>query len=349
VAKLTLPKKVEVTELFARDGLQNESIFFPTEAKIWFINQITEAGFPVVEVSNFSHPVYLPQFKDCEEVLKKIKRKPGVIYKCYGMTDVAMGRAAKTKEEGYGPDVLSFTFSMTDTHSLANASRTQEKYWTQIPDYVKTLHDAGIKADFAMACVFGCPLTGVDAVPVLKPIEFIERALEMGCDSATPCDTTGEAAPDRVYEFFTTLRERFPNENVHLAHFHDARGLAMANYFTALLAGVDKLEFSIGGLGGQPNFIQSHTPGKGTGKNYCPSDLTGNGSTEDGLCMLEEMGIEHGVDVDAVLELGRILEHCLERNLTPYTTKSGKHPHGKTNWQAATPPFKGGRWAYPRG
>ncbi|MHB8126874.1 MAG: beta/alpha barrel domain-containing protein [Desulfitobacteriaceae bacterium] len=345
MAKLQLPKKVKVTELFARDGLQNESCFFPTDAKVWFINQISELGFPVVEVSNFSHPVYLPQFKDCEEVLKRIKRKPGTIYKCYGMTDVAMGRAVKAKEEGYGPDVVSFTFSMTDVHSQRNAGRTIEKYWTQIPEYVKMLHDAGIKADFAMAGVFGCPISG--AVNQDIPLSFIEKALEMGCDSATPCDTTGEATPDRVYEFFTKLRERFPKEDVHLCHFHDSRGMAMANYFTAMLAGVDNLEFSLGQLGGQPNFIQAMVPGKGTGKNYCPSDITGNGSTEDGLVMLDEMGIETGIDIDGVLELGRVLEHSLGRDLRPYCTKTGRIPKKTTNWYA-TPPYRGGWWAYPK-
>jgi hydroxymethylglutaryl-CoA lyase len=344
VFEFKLPKKVEVTELFARDGLQNETCFFPTDAKVWFIDQITELGFPVVEVSNFSHPVYLPQFKDCEEVLKRIKRKPGVVYKCYGMTDVALKRAAKAKEEGYGPDVVSFTFSMTNEHSLRNAGRPIEKYWTQIPEYVKILHDAGIKADFAMACVYGCPLTG--PVDPEIPLSFIERALEMGCDSATPCDTTGESTPLITYNFLSKCKERFPNEDVHVGHFHDSRGMAMANYYTALLCGVEKVEMSLGQLGGQPNFIQNMVPGKGTGKNYCPSNITGNGSTEDGLVMMDEMGIETGIDIDGVLELGRVLEWSLGRDLRPYCTKTGRIPKGKTGW-GVTPPFRSGWWAHP--
>ena len=343
--KLQLPKKVNFTELFARDGLQNETSFMSTDAKIYYINKASELGFQCVEVTNFAHPTYMPQFRDAEEVLKRIDRKPGVVYKCYGMSDKAIERAVKAKEEGYGPDVLAFTFSMTESHSLRNAGRTHAEYWKQIPGWVKILHSAGIKADFAMAGVFGCPIEG--CVPIERPLEFIERALEMGLDSATPCDTTGEASPDRVYEFYTRLREKFPKEDVHVAHFHDSRGMSMANYLTALTAGVTHIETSIGQLGGQPAYMLDGVPGIGTGLNYCPSDIVGNGSTEDALVMLDEMGIETGIDIDGVLELGRVLEWSLGRDLRPYTTKTGRIPKGPTQWKA-TPPFRQGWWAYPQ-
>ena len=343
--KLQLPKKVTFTELFARDGLQNETSFMSTDAKIYYINKASELGFQCVEVTNFAHPTYMPQFRDAEEVLKRIDRKPGVVYKCYGMSDKAIERAVKAKEEGYGPDVLAFTFSMTESHSLRNAGRTHAEYWKQIPGWVKILHSAGIKADFAMAGVFGCPIEG--RVPIERPLEFIEKALEMGVDSATPCDTTGEASPDRVYEFYTRLREKFPKEDVHVAHFHDSRGMSMANYLTALTAGVTHIETSLGQLGGQPAYMLDGVPGIGTGTNYCPSDIVGNGSTEDALVMLDEMGIETGIDIDGVLELGRVLEWSLGRDLRPYTTKTGRIPKGPTQWNA-TPPFRPGWWAYPQ-
>ncbi|MHB1128076.1 MAG: hydroxymethylglutaryl-CoA lyase [Bacillota bacterium] len=342
--KFPLPQKVELCELLARDGLQSEKHFVPTDTKIHFINAAAQAGFKTVEVSNFSHPKFLPQFRDCEEVLKKIVRVPGVTYKCYGMTDKAFERAIAAKEAGYGPDVMAFTISASLTHNMRNTNRTHAEYFEQIPRWTKLAHAAGIKVNMAIACVFGCPITG--PVAQENTLELIERGLEMGCDEATPCDTTGEASPDRVYEFYVKLREKFPTENVHMAHFHDARGMAMANYMAAVLAGVTKLEASLGQLGGQPSFIVDGVPGIGTGPNYCPSDITGNGSTEDLVVMLDEMGIDTGVDVDRVLEMGRLLEHCLERDLLPYTTKSGRIPKGNTEWRAI-PPFRSRAWSYP--
>ncbi|GAW92963.1 hydroxymethylglutaryl-CoA lyase [Calderihabitans maritimus] len=343
--KLQLPKSVQITELLARDGLQNEDRFIPTETKIYFVNACSELGFACVEVTNFSHPKYLPQFRDAEEVLKRIKRKPGVIYKCYGMSDKAFERAARAKEAGYGPDVMAFTLSISETHNLRNANRTHKEYWEQIPRWIKLAHSVGIKVDMALATVFGCPIEG--PVPISRTFEFIERGLELGVDSVTPCDTTGEASPDRVFEFYSELRERFPDQDVHAAHFHDSRGMALANNLAALLAGVTKFESSLGQLGGQPAFIVDGVPGIGTGPNYCPSELTGNCSTEDLVVMFDEMGIDTGVDVDKVLELGRLLERVLGRDLRPYCTKTGRIPKGRTYWNAI-PPYNSAYWAYPQ-
>lgn len=341
---MNLPKKVELCELLARDGFQNFNRVIPTATKVFFINEAAKAGFKTVEVTNFSHPDYLPQHRDAEEVLKRIKRVPGVTYKCYGMTDKAFERAVKAKEGGYGPDVMAFTISASPAHNRRNANRTHEEYYQQIPRWVKMAHSVGIKVNAAIASVFGCPITG--PVPMENTFRIIDKCLSLGVDECTPCDTTGEASPDRVYQFYTRLREMFPRENVHMAHFHEARGMALANYLAALQAGVTKLEASLGQLGGQPAFIVDGVPGLGTGPNYCPSDLVGNGSTEDLVVMLDEMGIETGVDVDRVLELGRILEWCLETSLRPYTTKSGRIPKKPVKWDVI-PPYQASYWAFP--
>ena len=343
--KLDFPKKVSMTELLARDGFQHERHFVPTDTKVFFIDACSEAGYKTVEVTNFSHPRYLPQARDAEEVLKKIKRNPGVEYKCYGMTDKAVERAVAAKEAGYGPDILAFTISTTDAHCMRNANRPVEKFFEQIPNWAKMCNSVGIKLDMAIACVFGCPITG--PVPLEKTFELIEKGLEMGCSCASPCDTTGEAAPDRVYEFFTRLREKFPNDDVHRAHFHDSRGMGLTNYFAALMAGVTVFEASLGQLGGQPSYIVDGVPGIGTGWLYTPSDITGNGSTEDLVVMFDEIGVDTGVDVDRVLELGRILEHVLERDLRPYTTKTGRIPKGRVDWGTSIPPYIAQPWTHP--
>ncbi|MDA8335253.1 MAG: pyruvate carboxyltransferase [Peptococcaceae bacterium] len=339
---ISLPKKVTMTELLARDGFQHESWFVPTDTKVYFIDRCSELGFKCVEVTNFSHPRNLPQFKDAEEVLKRIKRVPGVTYKCYGMSDKAIERAVKAKEAGYGPDVLAFTISTTESHSRRNAGKSTKEFLAAMPGWIKSLHAAGIKANMAIAGVFGCSIEG--PVPMETTFEYIERGLEMGIDEATPCDTTGEASPDRVYRFYGLLREKFPGADVHMAHFHDSRGMAMANYLAAMMAGVTHLESSLGQLGGQPAFIVDGVPGIGTGHNYTPSDLVGNAATEDLVVMLDEMGIESGVDVEQVLETGRVLERCLGRDLRPYCTKTGRIPKCRTNW-CGVPPFSSQWWA----
>lgn len=341
---LNLPRKVELCELLARDGFQNYQRFVSTATKVFFINEAAKAGFKTVEVTNFSHPEYLPQHKDAEEVLKGIQRVPGVTYKCYGMSDKAFERAVKAKEEGYGPDVVAFTISASAAHNQRNANRTHEEYFKQIPRWVKMAHEVGIKVNAAIASVFGCPISG--PVSMDNTFKIIDRCLEFGVDEATPCDTTGEATPDRVFKFYTRLREIFPRENVHMAHFHESRGMAMANYLAAVQAGVTKLEASLGQMGGQPAYIVDGIPGIGTGLNYTPSNLVGNGSTEDLVVMLDEMGIETDVNVDRVLELGRILEWCLESTLPPYTTKSGRIPKEPVKWDVI-PPYNANYWAFP--
>lgn len=341
---ISLPKKVSLTELIARDGLQHESKFISTDTKVYFIDRCSELGFKGVEVTNFSHPRNLPQFRDAEEVLKRINRVPGVAYKCYGMSDKAIERAVQAKESGYGPDILAFTISTSESHSLRNAGKSPAEFLAAMSGWIKSLHSVGIKANMAIAGVFGCSIEG--PVPMEKTFELIERGLEMGIDEATPCDTTGEASPDRVYRFYSLLRERFPRENVHMAHFHDSRGMAMANYLAAMMAGVTTLESSLGQLGGQPAFIVDGVPGIGTGHNYTPSDIVGNAATEDLVVMLDEMGIETGVNIDKVLELGRILERCLGRDLRPYCTKSGRIPKSCTNWKGV-PPFRSEWWGFP--
>ncbi len=346
-----LPKKVKMVELLLRDGLQHESRFIPTETKAWFFNQLSECGYDTIEVTNFGHPRGVVQSRDAEEVLRGIRRKDGVKIKCYGMNKRAFERAAKIKQEGFGPDSVAFTISTTDEHCLRNAGRTVKQYLEEIPELVKIARENDFIIDMAIACVYGCPITG--PVPIKKTIELIERGLDMGIRKFTPCDTVGWSNPVRTYEYMATLVDRFPDVDCHLAHFHESRGMAQANYFAAILAGATTVETSLGALGGQPAFIVDRIVGVGTGPLYTDSDITWNGSTEDMLVMLEELGVETGVDIDKVLQLGRILEWVLERPLPSMSTKSGRIKPVPVKWSEKPtfefiPPYKEGYWAYPK-
>jgi hydroxymethylglutaryl-CoA lyase len=346
-----LPKKVKVTELLLRDGLQHERTLLPTETKIWFYNQIVECGYDIVEVTNFGHPRGVVQTRDAEELLRKIKRKPGVKLQCYGMNARAFERCAKITQEGFGPDIMAFTISTTDEHLQRNVNKNIKEYLQEIPELVKISKDNGFECVMAIACVYGCPINGV--VPISKTVELIERGLDMGIRKFIPCDTIGWSNPIRTYEYMATLVDKFPDVDCHVAHFHEARGMCTANYFAAIAAGADVVEGSLGALGGQPAFIVDRIVGVGTGPLYTDSDITGNGSTEDVLVMLEEIGVESGVDIDKVLQLGRILEWVLEKNLPPMSTKSGRIPKTPVKWNLEgtwefIPPYKEGYWAFPK-
>lgn len=352
-----LPKKVEMLELLARDGLQHESKFIPTETKVWFIEQFIEAGYKAVEVTNFSHPRFLPQHKDAEEVLKRVYQNPkvqkGEVHlKCYGMTIKAYERAAEAKQKGYGPNSVAFTISAEDKHGKLNSGRTRAEYFEEIPEMARIAKENGFEIDMAIACVYGSPVAG--PVPIENTIELIERGLDLGIKRFTPCDTTGESNPLRSYEYMSALIDRFGKHNdikFKVAHFHDSRGMGLANYMAVILAGADFVEASLGQLGGQPAFIVDGVPGIGTGPLYTDSDIVGNGSTEDILVMLDEMGINVGVDIDRMLKLGRVLEWALGRSLRPYCTKSGRVIKEAVPWNEQPtldfiPPFDGGYWAY---
>jgi hydroxymethylglutaryl-CoA lyase len=184
----------------------------------------------------------------------------------------------------------------------------------------------------------------------------MERGLDIGIRKFTPCDTTGESNPLRTYEYMSTLVDRFgkyDDISFKVAHFHDARGMGLVNYLAAILAGADIIEASLGQLGGQPAFIVDGVPGIGTGPLYTDSDIVGNASTEDVVVMLDEMGIDVGVDVDKVLQLGRVLEWVLGRSLRPYCTKSGRVIKKAVKWNEQptldyVPPFMDCNWAFPK-
>lgn len=357
--KATLPKKVDMLELLARDGLQHANRIIPTETKVWFVDQFIQAGYKQLEVTNFTHPRIVPQHTDAEDVLKRVWQlepvKQGKVRLiAYGMTKRAFERAAKTKQDGYGPHMVAFTISTEDLHCRRNAGRTREEYLEEIPGFVKIARENGFEINMSLACVYGSPCAG--PVPVENTLELMERGLDMGIRSFTPCDTTGECNPLMAYEYMSALVDRFgkyPDVKFRVAHFHDARGMGLSNYLASIMAGATHIETSLGQGGGQPAFVVSGVPGLGSGPLYTNSDIVGNGATEDVLVMLDEMGIDTGVDIERMLQLGRVLEWVYGESLRPYCTKSGRPIKQPAEWTIPTasleyiPPYQEGHWAMP--
>jgi hydroxymethylglutaryl-CoA lyase len=334
-----LPDEVVMLELLLRDGLQHASQTVPTEAKIWYADQLVRAGYRYIEVTNFGHPALLSQSRDAEEVLERVHKlkivqeeKPHL--KCYGMTRKAYERAADMAQKGYPPSSVAFTISTEDLHGRRNSGRTRKEYLEEIPDFIKIAESNGFEIDMALACVYGSPISG--PVPIENTFELMDWGLDHGIRRFTPCDTTGESNPKRSYEYMAALVDRYGKHDDKIkfrtCHFHECRGQSLANTFAAIVAGGRIIETSLGMGGGQPAFMVDGVPGKGSGPLYTNSWEVGNCPTEDCAVMLDEMGIETGIDIDLLLCLGRVFEWTMERSLPVWTTKAGRPIKYPVEW-----------------
>ena len=273
---------VTICECFARDGLQHEPDFVPTAIKISLIDSFTQAGFPRIEAASYSHPTQVPAFRDASEVLARIKRRPGVHYKATCPNLKAIERARSDLASGYGATELSLLVSATELHTQKNLRTDRATQWRNIEAMARA---AG--KDFRLVGVvsvaFGCPFEGrVDPGVV---VDCVARFSELGAGLVTIGDTTGMAAPHQVRTLFRRLIDQFPD--VHpVAHFHDTRGMGIANCLAALEVGCRYFDSSFGGVGGHPAQIQY---GEGA---------TGNVVTEDLVNALEAEGAATGLDLD---------------------------------------------------
>jgi len=334
-----LPEKMQMLELLLRDGLQHAPKYIPVQAKLWYADQFVKAGYKMIEVTNFSHPVLMPQSQDAEESLRQVSlldsvKENKVHLKCYGMTKAAFERAAQCAQDGYPPHSLTFTISAEDLHCRRNSGRTREEYFDEIPDFVRIAKENGFEADMAIASVYGSHCAG--PVPIENTIELMERGLDLGIRRFTPCDTTGECNPLRAYEYMAALVDRFEKHDdeiqFRIAHFHEARGMSIANTTAAIMGGARIVEASLGLGGGQPAFVHEGVPGLGSGPLYTNSWEVGNCSSEDILVALDEMGVDTGIDIDKMLQLGRVLEWTMGRTLPVWCTKAGRPIKQPVEW-----------------
>ena len=335
----SMPAEITMLELLLRDGLQHAPKMIPTEAKLWYADQLVRAGYKYIEVTNFGHPALLVQTRDAEEVLEKVhklkvvqQQKPHL--KCYGMTKKAFERAADMAQKGYPPSSVAFTISTEDLHGRRNSGRTRKEYLAEIPEFAKIAKANGFEIDMAIACVYGSPIAG--PVPIANTFELMDWGLDHGIRHFTPCDTTGESNPKRSFDYMSALVDRYGKHDdqikFRISHFHECRGQSLANTFAAILAGARIIETSLGMGGGQPAFMVDGVPGKGSGPLYTNSWEVGNCPTEDCLVMLDEMGIQTAIDIDHILCLGRVFEWTMERTLSVWTTKAGRPIRYPVEW-----------------
>lgn len=336
MALLQYPKKVVLGDITVRDGFQHEEKFIPTAAKLWVAEQLILAGFKRIEVTNFGNPKGMPQFQDADELMKRLRssqvvadRLSDVEITCITIREKAVERAIEARKEGFGPDRILFMVSTSESHHRVNSGLSLDEYWRMCERYIPLAHDAGMKVCGTVSTIWGCPIEG--PTDLKKAVEFTKRWLDIGADDIEHADHDGSAPPNRVYEYYSMIMDAIPDPTKHVAHFHVTRGWGLANVLAALQAGITHFESTLGGIGGQPaNFVDG-VPVAGTGKYYYEDPtITGLVCTEDMVVMMDEMGIDTGLDVDKVLEIGRMVERIVGRRLRSECAHTGRIPKSLT-------------------
>ena len=296
---MNIPEKITLCEVGLRDGLQNEKTIIPADKKLELLRGLIDAGFPVIEVGSFMHPVKVPQMADTDELFKSIGDVPGVELRALIPNLRGVQRAIDC-----GCKKVKLNVSASREHNLKNLNKTPEETVAGFSECVKASEAAGIEVSGSMSMPFASPWEGLTPV---EDVDAIIRAyLDVGIREISLSDTSGMASPKQVYSLCSHVKEAFPEADWWL-HFHNTRGMAMANIVSALEAGMTKFDSSFGGLGGCP---------------FVP-DAAGNISTEDVLHMCIADGIETGIDIKKLMDLSRTLADLLGRNLDSYVLRAG--------------------------
>lgn len=300
-------RRIYMQEVGTRDGLQAEAAFVPTEDKIALVNALSEAGLAKIEVTSFVSPKAISALRDAEQVLREIRRVPGVVYTAL----VPNVRGAERAVES-NADELNLVMSASESHNLSNLRMTREQSFAGLADVVQAVQGSGVAINVSLSCTFGCPMEGDVPVPVV--LEWCRRYVEeLGACGVTLCDTTGMAYPTQVAELTRAFRERWPERELTL-HFHNTRGMGLANVIAAIDAGADRFDASFGGIGGCP---------------YAPG-ASGNVCTEEIVHALALMGYDTGVDLSrllaAVSQLPALIGHDVPSQILKAGRRSDLHP-----------------------
>lgn len=295
-----MSKRVYIQDVATRDGFQIESAFVPTEDKIALIDQLSNTGLAKIEVTSFTSPKAIPNLRDAEDVMKGITRVPGVEYTVLVPNVKGCERAL-----GCGVDEINLVMSASDTHGLANLRMTPEASLEQFKSIIEVSKGTAVFINASLSTTFGCPFEG--EVPEARIYDLIQKLLDIGVQGVTLCDTTGMADPAQVERLCRAARTRWPDVTF-TAHFHNTRGMGLANALAALNAGINRFDASLGGLGGCP---------------YAPG-ASGNICTEDLVHMFERMGLNTGVDLDALLMAATRLPELIGHDVPGAILKAGK-------------------------
>ena len=301
-ARGSLPPAVSIREVGPRDGLQNEPEIVATADKVALIERLARSGLRRIEVTSFVRADVIPQLSDAREVLAAIDVPPGVVRSVLVPNSRGLDHALELRDRF---DEIGVFLSASDTHNLRNVNRTVAASLDSLGRVIPRAREAGLRVEAVIATSFGCPYEGVVARE--RVLEIAARLRDAGAQEIAFGDTTGMANPVQVADHFAAARAALGDDIELTAHFHNTRGQGLANVLAALQAGCASFECSVGELGGCP----------------VPPGATGNIATEDLVSMLHEMGIETGVDLDALVQTARGVRELLGRPLGSHTLVAG--------------------------
>jgi hydroxymethylglutaryl-CoA lyase len=284
-----LPKAVKIVEVGPRDGLQNEKQTISAEIKIDLVNRLTAAGFPNIEAASFVSPKWVPQMATSMDVMNAITRKPGTIYSALvpNMKGFEAALAARVDE------IVIFG-AASEAFSQKNINCSMAESIERFREVANAAKQHGLRLRGSVSCALGCPYQG--EVTAEAATDVVRRMRDLGCDEIDIADTIGVATAGKVRLVFEHAAREFPLDQLS-GHFHDTYGQALANIYAALEVGVSIYHSSVAGLGGCPY-------AKGA---------TGNVATEDVLYLMQGLGIETGISLDAVVEAGQFISTHLGR------------------------------------
>jgi hydroxymethylglutaryl-CoA lyase len=294
-----LPDSVSIYEVSPRDGLQNEAAPVPLEGKLELLRALVAAGLTRIELTSFVSPRWVPQLADAEELVKAATLPPGV-------TVSALVPNAKGFERALGAGLkeIAVFMSASETHNRKNTNKSIAESLQTFEEVVPPAREAGLAVRAYVSTVWGCPYEG--DVPVTASLEIARRLLELGCYQVSLGDTIGVGTPLQTQRIVRAFLAEMPAPQLAL-HLHDTRGTALANALVGVELGIRDFDASVAGIGGCP---------------YAPG-AAGNLATEDLVYMFDGLGVKTGVDLDLLIEAGRVAEGVLGRRLPGKVHQAG--------------------------
>ena len=292
-------KKIFFNEVATRDGFQIEANFIPTDTKIALVDALSECGYAKIEVTSFTSPKAIPMLRDADEVMGRIRRLPGVEYTVLVPNLRGAERALEARA-----DELNLVMSTSETHNLANLRMPMANSFAALSEVILRV-DGKTPVNVSLSCCFGCPMEG--DVPESTVLDLVSRFADLGVRGITICDTTGMAHPAQVSRMVEALQRRFDKLQLTL-HFHNTRGMGLANVLAAVQGGITRFDGSLGGLGGCP---------------YAPG-ASGNICSEDAIHMLDAMGYDTGIDLTRLLAVARQMPGIVGHEVPGQLAKAGR-------------------------
>ncbi len=286
---MSIPSQVELCDVGPRDGFQFEDQFIPTDLKVETITALADAGVPRIQVTSFVHPKWVPQMNDAEAVCERLPARDDVTYAGLALNQKGLERAVAA-----GLSHVDLSIATHDQHSQDNANRTVDEAVVQAEDMVRYAHEHGLQTQMGFQTVFGYRAPG--DTPLDQIVEMSRHFADLGVESISLADSTGLANPRMIKKRVRAVQGGIDDTPLVL-HLHDTRGLGLANVYAALQTGVNRFDTSLAGMGGCP-FIEG---------------ATGNIATEDTTYLLDELGIDTGVNRAAIGRASLRIEAFLEK------------------------------------